>query len=1271
MKRKMKKMLAVFMVSCMSLTFAVPAYASEDLFTAPEIEDETVNSGESKLSDFLDGIFHSKKPSKPSKPNKPSKPSKPSNGSGKGSLKVIENETTVVEGTELRANTYALAAPAAQADSTELKYFPVTLYNYDKTIFNNATHQLEVDQALANGGIDTLTQWNGVYFGNGKNPENYTYSTGGTYSEVRVEYNWRRDYSQYTDGSYYVNKDKGYYKVISLECTRSWNRYTWTILYEGGSEEKQGSIITLYKNSNTATTNELPFGYHNWWTGDLNISTSTGGNNGNQTYSGIVKNRLDANKNIQFNYPQAGIFTEDNSNKEVYTNVGLPFVYNADNGYYTFDANEDGAYFHTDAVQETSSEPASNSRLYFNGTPQSHDFPGQDGRSKGWFPYDDTTNVMSANADYYFGMNGTFPFTMTTNGCMNANDDNSEPIKFEFSGDDDVWVFIDGILVLDIGGERNCLDGTIDFADNTFNITKTDRNGGGALGDAATANDSNLSGKLFNDENGEGVLGVTRETFAATDEHNLTIFYLERGGGSSNCKIKFNLPFKDNVTVQKLITQSKTDKGETTSLTASEQKMVEGVDFGFTLYKDDAPVANTTYIRTNKNGQMIDTPSTDSNGHFTLKNGEMAKFVGVIDETDGNTYYVVEDEKDGYSIPDYNCDVKVAGGYTEKPRVDRTSMKISAIGGEEAQDYISFVCTNYLRANLPNPYLNPEDDEIVIDYGLPVEIPDVLANDTWKGETIELLSVSDGTYGQVTKSGGKYIYTLTEQLSGVDILTYRAKVTGTGNSGDQTTADSMEKDGKIYIIPATTMYYEEDFGNMVKCSNNWSSTGTAMGIKQETGLVGTVGDSPYGTDAAYLNNTGDSNGTSKHVSTTATEGASFSYEFTGTGTSFFARTTNKSGQMKVTIKKDGTIVYTGFRDTSYKTEDNNTVLYNIPVFTWNADSYGTYTVNVAIAKAINEKYGSEFWLDGIRVYKPLSNLDVECARAQAAYANDGEANCKIVTLREKLLKDCTDSAALTVADVDNPEFVSDAAITSGETGSESEDVPSLDDSFVDVAEFSSETEIQAESDLSTVSDLVWSEQDQKEGNFVLFTDTNGAMVDAGEYISNGPKEEVYLNNGQSVSFGLTNWNPNSMRLYLGIKAPMGNGEVDINGHRISINNTVDCYYDISSYGEKAEGSSIYNFKIKAIDAVISVTTIKATGSTEFSIIDPKAESVALNDEIESEDTDVQAAFTSPDMVEDTMQMNPENNDVTGADIDVFQDAALTPEEADVFIEGEE
>ena len=1201
---KLRKLLALVLVLCMSVSLVVPAYAAGGSSSAHSAFGRSLIQS---WNSFWDKLFGG------------------SDDAGDADLTLVEDETTVETGTALRASTYALDTPSAQADTTTLKYFPVTLYDYEATTINNATHQAEVDAGLG-------STWNGIYFSSGAPAaESYSYvsndgkttawkpvalsdvNSNDTY--VIVGYRGQALTGQsasitgvatgYSGGAVIARDTNAMGSATKWKISMSGSRYqisttisnstrymtignnTGTLnsnssdltitgtgagdnsvyigtgtywlnqyggannnVYKGWNGQDNGSKFYIYKlqtfTGTAVTTNSLSYAAWNWW------NKNTGDNdNGQYTYSGLVNSTLDANKNIRFTKPDGGIFNDDATVKTIYTNVDMPFVY--EGGTYTFDASQNGAYFYADNSQG-STKAQSNGRLYFNeGNPQSNGGSYGDGSTTVWMPFNSTQNIGSeASCNYHFGMAATIPFTMTANGKMNPNDEDSEDITFSFSGDDDVWVFIDGQLVIDLGGIHNRLDATINFAENTWSLSKSNT----VNVAVADYNNAAISGKIFNEGNTTGTLNQTRETFAAKDSHELTIFYLERGAGSSNCKIQFNLPMKDTVSVTKRATQSISSDGTVSSLTTAEQKVVDNIDFGFTLTKNGTPVANTNYNLMNANGQVISTPATDANGHFTLRNGQTARFVGEI-AADGAEYQVVEDAVDtmGFKLPTYTYTGTAAGGFTvsstsysdgsaiPSTAKNLTSAAVTAKGSDEAEDSLGFVCENYFDANLPNPSSRPVDDQIVIDYGLPVVI-DVLANDVYHGDKIELTEVTGAQYGEAKIENGKIKYQLTKQLTGVEVLTYTARVTGTGNSGDETTTASESKTAKVYIIPATSMYYEENFSDLVTFSDGWSDVGTAQTDPQEPGVVGTPDDSPYGSDAAYRNDSGDSNGSSKYVNTT-NGAASFSYTFTGTGTSFFARTTNNSGYMRVVITEDGEEVYQLRRDTSFKTEDNKKTLYNIPVFTWEAENYGTYEVTVTIAtqnKLFN--FGNEFWLDGIRVVKPLDSTDQNASVAASAYAADGEANMTVATLRQKIIQE---------------------SMYEDENGY-----------------------------------LVWDGE-----NFVIFTDTNGEIQLADEYRSNGPKEEVYLNEGQSVSFSLTNWDPNTNKIYLGIKAPTGSGTVSINGNTLNINNAADCYYDISNFASITEGEDGVNtatFKITATSSLISVTNIKVTGKAEFTIV---------------------------------------------------------------------
>ena len=1043
-------------------------------------------------------------------------------------LKLVEDQSTVAEGTELRASTYEVENTDAASNTSTIKYFPVTMYNYDTKTINKATHNAEAAKAYENNqqSIDT---WKGLYFSSG-NP---------------VKGVGNGQYSKYNQSEYLGdNTGEAGKKSYSTETYAKWN-------YWGANVKNAGYT-------------------------------------GNYICSGLVEKSLDKSNNIVFTNTEPGLFRSDDTTnsygKTIYTNVGLPFQYDKDTNYYTFNSNKMSAHF-------TKDNPAgSNKNLTYSASPQTiTDISAQGKNDKAsWLPFDKETSIATDNATYHFGMQAVIPFSMTSNGRLNAADEKSADIKFDFSGDDDVWVFVDGKLVLDIGGIHNEMAGTMNFATNEWSVQRSEYNYATNM-TVGDMNGQKMSGKLFNENGEKGVLDTNRETFAATTSHTLTVFYLERGAGASNCKIRFNLPMEDSVSVKKIVsdTDSKGDK-----ISSDSQTNLNNHEFAFKLFKNDKPLANTNYIILDESNQPIDTATTAKDGTFKLKNKQTAKFVGQIPK-DGNTYYVQEAEEDGWQTPSSSYTATAANGSEKKQAANgATSAKVLIKGSDEANDQLNYTFTNVLT-HVDTTTVQPQDDKIVIDYGLPVKI-DVLDNDaplTGSGNTIQKMEItgirqagSSGefskptsndnalqlTYGKAYIYAGegtgesrdsRIIYTPTKQATDLDKIEYQVKVTAK-TSGDNTEEDT--KTATVTVIPATSMYYEENFSNMVTFSKTgWTDVndGTSDAVYQEPGVVGTPNDSPYGSDNAYMNSSGDSCGdscgTSKYVDATA-NGATFSYKFTGTGTSFFARTTKNSGYMRVTVyDSENQKVYTGYRDTSYKTTNENTTLYNIPVFTWNATEYGEYTVKVSIAKKTGN-YGTDFWLDGIRVMNPMNpdsgnNLTI----AQDAYATDGESNMTVATLRNALLADTTENK-------------------NGE--------------------------------------LVWNNK-----NFVVFTDSNGAITSASEYKSNGPKEEVYLAKDQSVSFSLTDWNANENHLYLGIKAPMGAGTVQLGGESVAVNNTVDCYYDVAKHATISEvnGKKVATLTItNPSDKIISLTNIKVTGTPDFVIIPEKNTNGVIPEDVE-------------------------------------------------------
>ncbi|MGN1345564.1 MAG: hypothetical protein ACI4V1_02160, partial [Eubacteriales bacterium] len=372
-----KKLAAAALAACMTGTMALSASAG---WFKTEKDESFYRGWDSYLKELLEKIENETTTEEPVEEPAP-EPAEDDTASTEeesgfdGVMLLVEDDTTVEEGTELRATTYALSrgntgTTTYADDNTTLKYFPVTMYNYDATTINNATHQVEVEGDLGN-------TWNGIYFNDG-NPgaESYTYSTGGevSYTSTTVIYSNNNNYNTYINNGYYVDVDGTKYLVTGLSCTRSgswWDGYTysWTITYAGGMATSSKSSITLYKAStgSTATTASLFYADWNHW--DKSYSSQQN-NYGQYTYSGLVESTLTANKDITFTKPDGGIFNSDATVKDIYTGVEMPFVY--ENGTYTFDASQNGVYFYADSTQG-STAAQSNGRLYFNeGKPQSN-----------------------------------------------------------------------------------------------------------------------------------------------------------------------------------------------------------------------------------------------------------------------------------------------------------------------------------------------------------------------------------------------------------------------------------------------------------------------------------------------------------------------------------------------------------------------------------------------------------------------------------------------------------------------------------------------------------------------------------------------------------------------------------------------------------------------------------------------------------------------------------------------------------------------------------
>ncbi len=182
---------------------------------------------------------------------------------------------------------------------------------------------------------------------------------------------------------------------------------------------------------------------------------------------------------------------------------------------------------------------------------------GQDHR--GFFPFDSKASGSNIAYDYGFGMRLDIPFNLTKDGYIagtNVEGGSHTPMKFEFEGDDDVWVFIDGKLVLDLGGDHGNAKGEINFADRSSTVYTgiVEANSVPAYGGSNYASRSASAGTASQMEFGDNILPLTDGEYDTSKTHTMTVFYMERGLIESNLKMLFSIsPIENQLAVKNTV----------------------------------------------------------------------------------------------------------------------------------------------------------------------------------------------------------------------------------------------------------------------------------------------------------------------------------------------------------------------------------------------------------------------------------------------------------------------------------------------------------------------------------------------------------------------------------------------------------------------------------------------------------------------------------------------------------------------------------------------
>lgn len=390
--------------------------------------------------------------------------------------------------------------------------------------------------------------------------------------------------------------------------------------------QDDGIVVNLHDYDRSDGRGKINDDRHAMKFGDANDNTFNEYTHGNQMFAEIVQRKLSDdgypvlnNLTTRSTQSLSYLFGGGGSNRSYihnYQNVTGLLQRDGD-GYYYFDSSQNYARY---SERSESFILTEDPRTGAASVPQ-------------FTPFDDRSKT--SNFNYSFGLDISATFYMPEYEGEAGVLSNGEDMIFDFTGDDDVWVFIDDVLVLDLGGIHDATSGKINFRTGAISY----------------------DAEPYRGEKGQhwtGATGVTygsiEEAFAAAGKtwnddpyatHTIKFFYLERGDGGSNCRIRFNLPTisDGSVEIEKDVTYSNLND-------------VSDIDFTFNAYVDydgdgkDYQLYTGTYD-VYEDGERVQDGLTAENGVIKLKDGQTARLI-TSDNPDGSRitrqsrYYVVE-----------------------------------------------------------------------------------------------------------------------------------------------------------------------------------------------------------------------------------------------------------------------------------------------------------------------------------------------------------------------------------------------------------------------------------------------------------------------------------------------------------------------------------------------------------------------------------------------------------------------------------------------------
>lgn len=445
------------------------------------------------------------------------------------------------------------------------------------------------------------------------------------YNDEEVDGSWRTSLS-------------GFYRTVKSGNTshnrEPYEKFNRAIAqYANGVNNSSWTTPLYFGDFNTDKDGYQKDGYAGYGVSNLKKFLSVP-NNSNATSSGtsgsvagLADVTLADNKKLSKNGVTMPYFDEDWLVKNGYGTVvhsDFPMrktTYGHGQDYYEYDSlnGKDNCYF--DGYENLAS--GGNLTMNYAGGKSNSVYDALSGFSKstsnnpGFFPFDRRKDHSNNGYDFGFGMRLDLDFTLGANGKTNGED-----TVFNFSGDDDLWVYLDGVLVLDMGGDHKMSQGCIDFTTLKSYVNNIDTTFQGS--DLVYKKSSDKSGYSYSAEF-PALFSDDTETRGSSKfnnnnvnaHHTLTVFYMERGMIESNLKVGFNFePITDSLDVTKTV--------DTSNVNTKLQTAVKNADdFGFAIQENGADVSNKKY-KYSDNG-TINNAKTNGNT-ATLSDGDSASF---------------------------------------------------------------------------------------------------------------------------------------------------------------------------------------------------------------------------------------------------------------------------------------------------------------------------------------------------------------------------------------------------------------------------------------------------------------------------------------------------------------------------------------------------------------------------------------------------------------------------------------------------------------------